>query len=797
MSTQDSQLGQHYEVLVGLAKSEPWVRGDLAATLREVTEAAARTMHIERVNVWLFDAERTKIRCIEHYERSTGVHTDGGVELAAADYPHYFRALAEERTIVADDAREDPRTREFTEGYLDVHGITSMLDAPLHSGADVIGIICHEHVGPARTWTAEEQSLAGSLADFASLALESAERRQAEGALRRSEELTREIISHALDAIVIADREGVITDWNPRAEAVFGWTREEAIGQTLYDTVIPARYHEEHRKGMERFLDTGDGPIIGKRIEIQGRGKRGEEFPIELAVTPVEIGDSLAFSAFVRDITDRVRAQLEVHKLNSELEDRVRERTDQLQAAVLEKERLLGDLQASHVELVARLRELEQKSQTIRSDLERAQVIQRALLPAMPPELEGVHVDALYRPGMNVGGDLYDVRVLDDDHVAIYVADAAGHGVAAAMLSVLFKQRLHMLDEDGAPLGPAEVLQRANQGLSRDFLAQGLFLTAAYVLLDERSGTLRIASAGHTPIVLRRASGEHVMLERTGPALGLVAAAKYTEHELALEPGDRMILYTDGLIDGLKSHRPDEIAELVVPALTGEAAAAPERLRDLFGDIDRRVRAHDGNGDDRDDVTLLVLEASGGPSSFDNEPPPAPAQAARKRARGGAGPEPVLWIAEDGETTHVAVRGRGQWTQCDAFRRIADGAHAAGRRLVVDLGDCTDLDSAFLGTLHEVVASDPRHDTSVRRPREDVRALFDELGLEAVIEVVDDRPDEPTCALCPVEQDLPGPESQEHLLRAHEILCELSDENRERFAGLVEALRAELGASGE
>ena len=257
MSTKDSQRGQHYEVLVGLAKSEPWVRGDLAGTLREVTEVAARTMRIERVNVWLFDEERSKMRCIEHFERSSGEHTDGGVELAAADYPQYFRALAEERTIVADDARGDPRTREFTEGYLDVHGITSMLDAPLRSGGDLVGIICHEHVGPPRSWTAEEQSLAGSLADFASLALESAERRQAEGALRSSEQLTRQIIEHALDAIVIADRNGVITDWNPRAESVFGWTREEAIGRTLQDTVIPTRYHDDHRKGMERFLRTG------------------------------------------------------------------------------------------------------------------------------------------------------------------------------------------------------------------------------------------------------------------------------------------------------------------------------------------------------------------------------------------------------------------------------------------------------------------------------------------------------------------------------------------------------------
>lgn len=793
MSTKDGQLGQHYEVLVGLAKSEPWVRGELKGTLREVTEAAARTMDIERVNIWLFDAERSRMRCIEHFELSSGEHTDGGTELAAVDYPDYFRALAEERTIVADDARGDPRTREFTAGYLDVHGITSMLDAPLRSSGEVVGIICHEHIGAPRTWTAEEQNLAGSLADFASLALESAERRQAEGALRRSEELTREIINHALDAIVISDENGVITDWNPRAEAVFGWTREEAIGRTLYDAVLPPRHHEEHRQGIEDYLATGAGALIDQRIEIHGRGKSGEEFPIELTVTSVQIGDDLRFSAFVRDITDRVQAQREVEELNAALEDRVQERTEQLQEAVREKERLLEELETSHLELVTRLRELEQKSQTIRSDLERAQVIQRALLPAEPPDLDGVHVHALYRPGMNVGGDLYDVRALDDGRAAIYVADAAGHGVAAAMLSVLFKQRLRMVDEAGAPLAPAEVLEHVNARLSCGFLTQGLFLTAAYLLLDPERGELRVASAGHTPIVLRRASGECELLERTGPALGLVADASYTEHRIEFtEPGDRLMVYTDGLTDGLRVHRAGEIAELVAPALTGDASGASGRLRELFAAIEGRTGSPDA---DRDDVTLLVLEAGRGASSFDNDP--APESPAAARTTSGSAASKVLWVAEDDATTHVDVRGHGKWTHCDALRRLADTAREADRRLVVDLEDCTHLDSAFLGTLHEVVAADAPDGVSVHQPRESVQGLFEELCLERVLDAVDESPAEPPCTPTPVEQDLTSRESQEHLLRAHEILSELSDENRVRFEGLVKALRAELGVSEE
>ena len=117
---------------------------------------------------------------------------------------------------------------------------------------------------------------------------------------------------------------------------------------------------------------------------------------------------------------------------------------------------------------------------------------------------------------------------------------------------------------------------------------------------------------------------------------------------------------------------------------------------------------------------------------------------------------------------------------------------AAGQRLIVDLMECTHLDSAFLGTLHEIVASDPEHNVSVRCPSEGVRALFVELGLEGVLEAVETRPADPPCTPTPLAQDLPGRESQERLLRAHEILSELSEENRERFAGLVKSLREEL-----
>jgi DNA-binding response OmpR family regulator len=114
--------------------------------------------------------------------------------------------------------------------------------------------------------------------------------------------------------------------------------------------------------------------------------------------------------------------------------------------------------------LEAALRLLSEQSETIRADLRRAALIQQALLPRKPPRLEGLNVHALYRPSGNVGGDLYDLVRIDDQHLVLIVADAAGHGLSAAMLAVLFRNRLSLVDpETGLPSRPGDALRAVNR----------------------------------------------------------------------------------------------------------------------------------------------------------------------------------------------------------------------------------------------------------------------------------------------------------------------------------------------
>jgi PAS domain S-box-containing protein len=143
---------------------------------------------------------------------------------------------------------------------------------------------------------------------------ENVERQRIEVALRESEGRLLSVIDSALDAVVMMDEEGKITDWNPRAAEVFGWSREEAMGRSLSETIIPPQLREAHSRGLRRYLATGEGPVLNRRIEIVALRRDGHEFPVELAISPGRSGGRLTFSGFIRDITERRSAEKELER---------------------------------------------------------------------------------------------------------------------------------------------------------------------------------------------------------------------------------------------------------------------------------------------------------------------------------------------------------------------------------------------------------------------------------------------------------------------------------------------------
>lgn len=198
-----------------------------------------------------------------------------------------------------------------------LHGAAAF---PIIAGKEVLGVMeffSHEVRDPDRPLLEMMRSVGAQVGQFIDC-------RRTDQGRRDSEAQTLAILETALDCIISMDHAGRVVEWNPAAEKTFGFTRTEAIGREMAELIIPPALREAHRKGLARYLATGEGPVIGKRIEITAIRKSGAEFPIELGITPVTSQRApmfLMFTAYLRDITDRKLAETERNRLLSAEKD--------------------------------------------------------------------------------------------------------------------------------------------------------------------------------------------------------------------------------------------------------------------------------------------------------------------------------------------------------------------------------------------------------------------------------------------------------------------------------------------
>jgi rsbT co-antagonist protein RsbR len=187
-SSPEVELRARQAALMRLTRSDALGSGDIEVSLREIAELAAETLGVARSSVWRYNHDHSAIVCHELYRTDEQVH-EAGFELRKADFPTYFEAIRDNRIIAAHDAHSHPATREFSEPYLAPLGITSMLDAPIRVGGRMIGVICNEHIGEPRRWTASDEQFGAALGDLVALAFESAERKLTSDELRSMVEL--------------------------------------------------------------------------------------------------------------------------------------------------------------------------------------------------------------------------------------------------------------------------------------------------------------------------------------------------------------------------------------------------------------------------------------------------------------------------------------------------------------------------------------------------------------------------------------------------------------------------------
>jgi signal transduction histidine kinase len=245
-------------------------KSDFDAVLQQILKTDAEELGVERVNCWVLESDRA-IRCVAGYVRGLDAFESGAV-IEAVRCPGYFRALADNPVILADNARVDVRTREFTESYLVPLGITSMMDVPIWVRGRLWGVICHEHVGPPRRWSDVERDFAVTMGHLVSTAVEARERADAERVARFSEFFVG-VLSHDLRDPLAAIQAS--------AELLLARGDDE-VGQRAAHRIV--RNSERMSRMIEQLLDftrvrIGDGlPLHRDTVDV---GELAERFVAE------------------------------------------------------------------------------------------------------------------------------------------------------------------------------------------------------------------------------------------------------------------------------------------------------------------------------------------------------------------------------------------------------------------------------------------------------------------------------------------------------------------------------------
>jgi PAS domain S-box-containing protein len=372
--------------------------------------------------------------------------------------------------------------------------------------------------------------------------------------LEASEATKAAILNAALDAIITMDIEGRIMDFNPAAEAMFGYRREEAVGRPLAELIVPPRLRGIHNAGLEQFRQTGEGSILDRRIEISAVRSDGSEFPIELAVAAVNAAGVTLFSGHVRDITERLRAQ--------------------------------GELRAAG-----------------RRYADIARRLQASLLPPQLPDVPGIDIGCAYQAGadgLDVGGDFYDAFEVGEERWGIVLGDVMGKGADAAAITALARHTVRAAAIRNTD--PATVLHFLNESLHHHEPER--FCTVVFAFLELRSGQeLSLACGGHPLPLLRTGTGV-VPVGDPGRLLGPFPDWDGTTTHVTLQPGDLVLFYSDGLTEARRDDEEFGLERLCATLAGTGTMGAGETVKALTDSVKAFATAP------ADDVAALALRVS-------------------------------------------------------------------------------------------------------------------------------------------------------------------------------------------
>lgn len=394
---------------------------------------------------------------------------------------------------------------------------------------------------------------AGSAIGYVGVQRDVSDRKQAERRLAESEARIRAIVETAADGIITIDERGLIETCNPAVEEIFGYAREEMIGQNV-SLLMPSPEREQHDGYLATYSQTRQPKIIGTGREVRGQRKDGTIFPLDLAVSELRLGDRCFFTGIVRDATPR-HLQLQAEKGL---------------AATYEQLRL-------------------------------AREIQRRFFPSTSPVVPGFDLGGASYPADETGGDYYDYFPLAEGRVGIVLADVSGHGVGPALVMSQTRAYLHAL----LPLGldVSELATRLNDFLITDG-PDGRFVTLFLAQLDPCTGSFVYASAGHECYLL--GPGDKVqLLESTGTPLGILPGPVPSAQPVTLQSGQLILFLTDGILDTVS---PQSVPFGLERTLDVVRMNRHRPAADIVETLYHSARAYAENTRQQDDITAVVLK---------------------------------------------------------------------------------------------------------------------------------------------------------------------------------------------
>jgi PAS domain S-box-containing protein len=374
------------------------------------------------------------------------------------------------------------------------------------------------------------------------------ERKKAQEELRVQISYFERLFNSAPEAIVLHDNEDRVVNVNHEFTGLFGYSREEAIGKPINSLVAPEDFQEEAGRFSHMV-------IHGERVEADSVRRRKDGSLIDVWILGAPImhgGKQIGVYAIYRDITERKRAA------------------------------------------EARIRAAEEARM--------ARNIQLRFLPESNPRLPGYEIAGKSIPALNVGGDYYDFIELDEHRLAIGLGDVSGNGLPAALVMANLQaaiRALALFEPD-----PDHCLRRANTLIYRSTDSR-TFISLFYGILNTRDNTFTYANAGHTKPIVVAASERHLILQKHGLALGLTEDASYEKEEVKLNPGDTLLIYSDGILDAMDEHLEQFGEERLLHLLLGSRG---ESGITLLEKIFRTVNSHAGTHPANDDMTAIAVK---------------------------------------------------------------------------------------------------------------------------------------------------------------------------------------------